>query len=118
MVTDSPPVSPGSALARHRWDNEPDRTAATEPGRRSNIARWEPIVDPHGILPPDERTELARRAFYQDLGRRSGEARRARRAQQTTVRTLDEVVDQLIANAPAITDEQRAKLQTLLTPTR
>jgi hypothetical protein len=79
MVTD-PPVSAGSALARHRWANTPDRSAATAASRRAGIAQFEDVVDPDGILSPAERAEQAKRAFYADMGRRSGIARRARRA--------------------------------------
>lgn len=121
MVTDSPPLNAASVLSRHRWECTPDRAAATAPARAAAYAAYESIVDPDGTLPPDERAQRAKQAFHQYLGRRSGEARRAKRAereQNKTVRTIDEVVDQLIANAPAITDEQRTKLQTLLTPTR
>lgn len=120
MKTESPPANAASALSRHRWECTPDRAAATAPARAAGIARYEAIVDPDGALAPDERTERAKQAFYQAMGRRSGEARRAKRAQraqQAAMRTMDEIVDQLIAQAPTITDEQRARIQTLLTPT-
>lgn len=80
MGTGLPQVSAASALARHRWDNTPDRAAATAPGRMASIARYADQVDPDHLLPPDERLEQGKRAFYEDLGRRSGEARRARKA--------------------------------------
>jgi hypothetical protein len=80
MLTDSPQVSAASALARHRWHNTPDRTAATEPGRSANIARYADQEDPEHLLPPGERLERGKRAFYEALGRRSGEVRRARKA--------------------------------------
>ena len=114
MSTEPPQVSPASALARHRWDNTTDRVAATEPGRSANIARYADQVDPDGLLPPAERMEQGKRAFYADLGRRSGQARRARRAQRETVRDLDEVVDQIVNAAPELSEAQRARLQALL----
>jgi hypothetical protein len=79
-TAESPQVSAASALARHRWDNTADRTAATEPGRSASIAKYADQIDPDHLLPPAERLELGKRAFYEALGRRSGEARRARKA--------------------------------------
>jgi hypothetical protein len=58
----------------------------TAPARRAREARltqrFEQQVDPDGELPADERTRRiaqARTEYYANLGRRSGEARRARR---------------------------------------
>lgn len=101
----SPTSLAASELVRHRWANTPDRNAA-------DLARFESRVDPDGLLPPDERTrqaEQARKAHYAELGRRSGEARRARRP-----RNIDEVVDQIVNAAPELSTENRARLQALL----
>ena len=69
--------------------------------------------------PPVAEDDHARRALREHLaaaGRRSGEVRRAKRAQRDAARSIDELVDQLVARAPALSDGQRARLETLLAP--
>ncbi|HEX6940749.1 MAG TPA: hypothetical protein VF158_15135 [Longimicrobiales bacterium] len=72
-----------SANALSRWAHVQDRTAATAPARAAADQRFERLVDPDGVLPPDERArraEAARRAHYRRMAARSAEVR-ARRAQ-------------------------------------
>lgn len=62
-----------------RWAYEPDRTAATAPAREASEARFEKLVDPDGVLPPEERAkraECARRAHFIAMGRASAAARK------------------------------------------
>jgi hypothetical protein len=64
------------------WARTDDRLARTEPGRRAAEARFERLVDPDGVLTPDElarRVANARRAHFQQLALRSAKARRLRR---------------------------------------
>lgn len=66
-----------------RWAFEPDRSAATAPARRASDLRFERMVDPDGVLSPEERAvraEAARRAHFLRMAHRSAEVRRARRA--------------------------------------
>lgn len=61
----------------------------------------------------DEHAQRILQQHFADLGRRSGEARRAKR----TRRDIDTLIDKLVAQAPALSDGQRARIQTLLAPT-
>ena len=74
--------------ARHaaytRWANTDDRAAAPAAARDGLLARFERQVDPNGELSPQERlarAEMARKAYYADLARKSAAARRKRRRQ-------------------------------------
>jgi len=72
-----------SIAANTRWAHEPDRTAATAPGRAAFLARFLDEVDPERRLAPAERerrAESARRAYFMQLALRSARARRARHA--------------------------------------
>lgn len=69
----------GRIGAYTRWSRTPDRVAATEPARRAFFSKFEVQVDPDGVLSPEKRAELveyARKAYFAQLGRRSGLARR------------------------------------------
>ncbi len=71
-------------LAAHeRWANTEDRSAATAPGRKAALARFERQVDPAGALDPAERAVRAahaRKAYFVRLALRSAQARRRRLA--------------------------------------
>lgn len=72
-----------SAAAYTKWAHTDDRPAATAAARTAARNRFEKLVDPDGRLDPDERTrraDMARRAFYADMARKSIAARRKRRA--------------------------------------
>ena len=60
------PLSPAerSLCARiaARWAKEPDRLAATAPGRRAAFQKLLDEVDPDGVLPPRERAKRAENA--------------------------------------------------------
>lgn len=71
------------AAAYMKWAHTDDRTAATATARAAARNRFEKLVDPEGVLAPDERTrraDMARRAFYADMARKSAKARRQRKA--------------------------------------
>lgn len=83
------PLSPserslrGSIAVNTSWANTADRSARTEPGRRSFLERFEREVDPDGTLDPADRAkraEHARRAYFQRLAFQSAKARRAKAA--------------------------------------
>jgi hypothetical protein len=68
--------------ANTRWAHEEDRSAATQPARDGMYRKFEDEVDPERKLPPEERAkrvENARRAYYQQLARKSAQARRAKK---------------------------------------
>ena len=77
-----------SALSRRSWDLATDRAARTANGRKANRDRFLKIVDPHGVLDQADRERLAAEArhnFYVEAGRKSAEARRAKREQKKEV---------------------------------
>ena len=56
--------------AHERWASTTDRAAATPPGRKGLIDRFDRQVDPDGTMPPAERARRsasARKAFYSRL---------------------------------------------------
>jgi len=67
--------------AHERWASTTDRAAATPPGRKGLIDRFDRQVDPDGTMPPAERARRsasARKAFYSRLALKSAQDRRAR----------------------------------------
>jgi hypothetical protein len=79
------------AAAHRSWARTPDRTRRTAPAREAADARFEREVDPHGLMSSQARAqaaESARRAFYQELARKSVASRR--RARAGLVGALDE----------------------------
>lgn len=75
-------------IAAHtRWSQVADRAAATAPGRRAALERFEKIVDPAGILDPTERAKRAasaRSAHFARMALKSAQARRGRRTRATS----------------------------------
>lgn len=72
----------GQLASYESWANTKDRTARTAPGRAANLARFEKLVDPDGIMPPEARAkaaEAAKRAHYTRMALKSAKARRARK---------------------------------------
>lgn len=69
-------------IAAHAsWAATTDRTARTSAGTAAFLARFERQVDPDGVLPEDQRAEMARHAliaYMLRLAERSAEARRRR----------------------------------------
>jgi len=63
--------SQSASIASHEsWAKTPDRSARTLPGRLAAEARFEKLVDPEGIYPPDVRAKMAesaRKAFYRRI---------------------------------------------------
>ncbi|KAA9157977.1 hypothetical protein FPZ12_023885 [Amycolatopsis acidicola] len=70
-------------MAAYRsWANTSDRTARTEPARRSADSRFEQQVDPAGVLPPETRAQraaAARSAYFVRLAWASARSRQLRR---------------------------------------
>jgi hypothetical protein len=71
-------------IAAHRsWQNTPDPSARTAPGRAANLKRFELEVDPCSEFPIAERkrrAEHARKAYYSALALKSAQARRRAKA--------------------------------------
>lgn len=71
-----------SANADLSWALTPDRSARTAPARRAADDRFERLVDPEGIYPPEVRAAMAaskRREHFTRMALKSAEARRKRR---------------------------------------
>lgn len=69
--------------ANSRWALEPNRAAATAPGREAFMNRFERQVDPDNKLDQAERArraESAKKAYFTSLALKSAKARRAREA--------------------------------------
>jgi hypothetical protein len=67
------------AAAYDRWAHTSDRSAATAPGRRAALERFEREVDPDGTLDPAERAvraEYAKKAYFTKLALKSARSRR------------------------------------------
>ena len=68
--------------ANTRWANTADRSAATAKARQAALDRYDKMVDPEGILAPEERAKRAasaRKAHMQKMALASAQARRANR---------------------------------------
>ena len=84
MVSESPEIRAliARVAAHSRWAQVPDRSAATAPGRKAAMDRFERLVDPDGTLAPAERAkraENARKAHFSRMALLSVQARKARR---------------------------------------
>jgi hypothetical protein len=65
-----------------QWSRTPDWSARTQAARDGFLRRFEDEVDPDRRLEPAQRArmaEMARRAYFSRLGRRSADARAARK---------------------------------------
>lgn len=71
-----------SVAANTRWAFEGDRTKATRPGTDAFLQKFRDLVDPHGVLSPEEREKRARNALSAHMTRL-----RAKRRRRTTTRT-------------------------------
>lgn len=75
--------SDAAKVAAHtRWAFEPDRRSATSAGTTAFLAKFEQLVDPDGLLSPEERTKRARNALSAHMTRI-----RAKRRPRRTTRT-------------------------------
>lgn len=64
------------------WANTPDRKARVQPAIQGQLARFERLVDPEGVLPEAERkarAESARKAHMTQMALRSAQARRIKK---------------------------------------
>lgn len=67
--------------AYESWARTSDRTARTEKARAAMWSKFEYLVDPDGLLSPEERlfrAEHARKAHFTRLALKSAQARRRR----------------------------------------
>lgn len=74
-----------SAAADQSWANTPDRAARMAPAWQARDARFERLVDPDGVMTPQDRAKAAasaRSAFYKDMSRKALAARRAKAAKR------------------------------------
>ncbi|MDI3312966.1 MAG: hypothetical protein QJR12_01375 [Mycobacterium sp.] len=91
------PLSPAERSLRARiaanvrWANEPDRLAATAPGRRAMLDAFERQVDPDGILCPEERAKRAKNARLAALQRAQLKASRRARQRREAVHDTGDV---------------------------
>jgi hypothetical protein len=129
MTTEDPPqTAAAKALIAHRWAKVTNRTEATAPGRAAFWKRFLDEVDPDRELTEDERTRRAlkaRQQYYADLGRRSGESRRARKAADdgehgaagtAAADPYEAAIAAIVAKAPPLSAETRVRLRSLLAP--
>ena len=68
--------------ANARWANTADRSAATAKARQAARDRFDKMVDPDGVLTPEERAKRAasaRKAHMQKMALASAKARKARK---------------------------------------
>jgi hypothetical protein len=81
-------------IAAHAsWAATTDRPARTAPGTAAFLARFERQVDPDGVLPAEQRAELARHAriaYMLRLAERSAQARARKRNQAGQRRSREE----------------------------
>lgn len=123
-----------SIAANERWAQTADRSEATKPARDGLTAKFEKMVDPEGMLPPEERARRvasARKAHMTRLALRSAQSRRTaatrRQKEGDRERKLREVlgtpptgatwldeIRKVVYGAPPLTEEQRNRLAMLL----
>ena len=67
-------------LAVHSsWAKTEDRAGRTEPARKASFARFEKLVDPAGVLTPEERAKRANNALQAHMLRMALAAAKAKR---------------------------------------
>jgi hypothetical protein len=69
----------GRLAAHESWAYTPDRLARTAAARNAAEHRFEKLVDPDGILPPEERAKRAENAKQAHMTRMALAAAKARR---------------------------------------
>ncbi|MGO9382580.1 MAG: hypothetical protein ACLP4W_10925 [Mycobacterium sp.] len=125
-----PPLSPAQLserariAANTRWAKEPDRLAATAPGRRAMLEVLECQVDPEGILPPTERAKRAENARKAQLARARLKASRKRqetaalaRADFARTKLVEEALQATFATileTVPLSDEARERIAELI----
>jgi hypothetical protein len=106
--------------ANARWAREPDRLAATAPGLRAIQEHFERLVDPEGVLSPQERAKRVKNARQEQLSRARLKAARKRRdavamadAHAETPATKNDALDATLAHilrTVPMSDETRARI--------
>ncbi|MEA5367768.1 hypothetical protein VA596_50115 [Amycolatopsis sp., V23-08] len=82
-MTPQDKISQTRAAAHRSWAKTSDRSRRTAPAREAADARFEHEVDPEGRMTPQARAlaaASARKAYYQELARKSVASRRRARA--------------------------------------
>jgi len=88
--------------ANHRWANEPDRLAATAPGRNAAFQKLLDEVDPERTLSETERLKRVRNAQKAQLDRiRLAASRRRRRGAGGPTDDLSDLADDVKGASPA-----------------
>jgi hypothetical protein len=110
--------------ANTRWAKEPDRLAATAPGRRAMLEVFERQVDPEGILAPEERAKRVENARKAQLARARLKASRKRqeaaamaRADFARTRLVEEALQATFATileTVPLSDEARERIAELI----
>ncbi|WP_369047175.1 hypothetical protein [Sinomonas sp. P10A9] len=91
------------AAANTSWAYTQDRAARTAPARAAAAARFEHLVDPGGVLAPDERARRAeslRKAHFQLLALKSAQSRRHAKEAAEQAEAADAELDALRAADP------------------
>jgi hypothetical protein len=102
------PLTPAQRIVRARiaaharWAKEPDRLAATAPGRRAAFEKLLDEVDPERTLPEAERLKRARNAQKAQLERiRLAASRKRRRGAGAPTDDLSGLADDVKGASPA-----------------
>ncbi len=77
--------------AHASWKNTEDRAARTAKARAAALAKFEHEVDPHGVLPPEERHRRAEHARREHLARISLRSAKVRRMRAEVARMESEI---------------------------
>lgn len=89
------------AAAYDRWAATDDRAAATAPGRKAALERFERQVDPDGSLDPAERARraaYARKAYFTKLALKSAQSRRRAAAATADAEAAEHELAELAAS--------------------
>ncbi|WP_280413772.1 hypothetical protein [Nocardia carnea] len=82
MSTPAERVLQARIAAHESWSKTPDRAARTAKARAAMASKFDQVVDPDGLLSPEERAyraDQARKAHYTRLALKSAKSRRRRR---------------------------------------
>ncbi|WP_216917815.1 hypothetical protein [Nocardia noduli] len=82
MTTPSERTLQARIAAHESWAKTPDRAARTAKARDALLSKFDRLVDPDGLLSPEERAyraKQARKAHYTRLALKSASTRRGRR---------------------------------------
>ncbi|QBS43561.1 hypothetical protein DMB37_29120 [Nocardia sp. CS682] len=81
MSTEKDRVLQARVAAYESWAKTPDRAARTASARKAMESKFDRLVDPDGLLSPEERAyraEQARKAHFTRMALKSAQSRRRR----------------------------------------